>query len=150
MNGAPDEQNTSYPIPAVGETIVAEAKANPVRDKSFAFALEVIKINRALVEAGEYEISRQLMRSGTAVGAIVEEAIGAESRRDFLHKMSMAHKEARETHYWLRLLKASDLIQGFDLSDHSSPASELVSLLTAITRTVKENPSEPTKNFDVD
>ncbi len=150
MNGAPDERNTSYPIPAVGETIVAEAKDNPVRDKSFAFALEVIKINRALVEAREYEISRQLMRSGTAIGAIVEEAIGAESRRDFLHKMSMAHKEARETHYWLRLLKASDLIQGFDLSGHLSAASELVSLLTAITRTVKENPSEPTKNCDVE
>jgi four helix bundle protein len=78
------------------------------------------------------------VRSGTAIGAIVEEAIGAESRRDFLHKMSMAHKEARETHYWFRLLDASGLLQGFDLSAHLSAADELISLLTAITRTVKE------------
>jgi four helix bundle protein len=78
------------------------------------------------------------MRSGTAIGALVEEAIGAESRKDFLHKMSIAHKEAREVHYWLRLLDASDLVRGVDLSDHLATADELISLLVAITRTVKE------------
>ena len=142
MDDAADDRNSSYPLPATEKMIVAEAKANPVRDKSFAFALEVIKVHRALVDSHEYEISRQLVRSGTAVGAIVEEAMGAESRRDFLHKMSMAHKEAREAHYWLRLLDASDLVRDFDLSGHIAAANELISLLTAITRTVKENPTE--------
>jgi len=123
-------------------SFVSEAKENPVRDKSFIFALEVIKLSRALVNGREYVISKQLMRSGTAVGAIVEEAIGAESRRDFLHKMSMAHKEARETHYWLRLLDASDLIGDLELSSHLAAADELISLLVAITRTVKENPTD--------
>jgi four helix bundle protein len=142
MDGAANDQNTPYPLPAMDASFVAEAKANPVRDKSFIFALDVIKLHRALIDEREYVISRQLMRSGTAIGAIVEEAIGAESRRDFLHKMSMAHKEARETHYWLRLLDASDLVRGFDLSNNLAAADELISLLTAITRTVKETPAE--------
>ncbi len=141
MDNASDEQGSSYPLPAIGDSFVADPAANPVRDKSFIFALEVVKLYRALVNEREYVISKQLMRSGTAIGAIVEEAIGAESRRDFLHKMSMAHKEARETHYWLRLLDASDLIRDFDLSNHLAAADELVSLLVAITRTVKENPA---------
>ena len=142
MDGASDDQNTRYPLPAMDASFVSEAKANPVRDKSFIFALEVIKLSRALVNGREYVISKQLMRSGTAIGAIVEEAIGAESRRDFLHKMSMAHKEARETHYWLRLLDASNLIRDFDLSDYLAVADELIRLLVAITRTVKERPAE--------
>jgi len=128
-------------VPAIEGLFVSEPAANPVRDKSFIFALDVIKLYRALVNEREYVISKQLMRSGTAIGAIIKEAIGAESRRDFLHKMSMAHKEARETHCWLRLLDASDLIRDFDLSDYLAAADELISLLVAITRTVKENPT---------
>ena len=141
MGGASDDHGSSYPLPAIEGPFVAEPTANPVRDKSFIFALEVIKLYRALVNEREYVISKQLMRSGTAIGAIIEEAIGAESRRDFLHKMSMAHKEARETHYWIRLLDASDLIRDFDLSDYLEAADELIRLLVAITRTVKENPA---------
>ena len=141
MDDAHDDQGASYPVPAIEGLFVSEPTANPVRDKSFIFALEVIKLYRALVDEREYVISKQLMRSGTAIGAIVEEAIGAESRRDFLHKMSMAHKEARETHYWIRLLDASDLIRDFDLSDYLEAADELIRLLVAITRTVKEAPS---------
>jgi len=142
MDDAPNDRSSSYPLPAIEGSFVAEAKANPVRDKSFIFALEVIKLHRALIGIHEYVISKQLMRSGTAVGAIVEEAIGAESRRDFLHKMSMAHKEAREVHYWLRLLDASELLPDVELSEYLAAADELISLLVAITRTVKENPAE--------
>jgi four helix bundle protein len=141
MDGASKNQDPSYPSPAIEDSFVAEPAANPVRDKSFAFALDVITLYRALVDEREYVISKQLMRSGTAIGAIVEEAIGAESRRDLLHKMSMAHKEARETHYWLRLLDASDLIRDFDLSSYLAAADELISLLVAIPRTIKETPS---------
>ncbi len=139
MNDAPNNFEDSYPLPAIDAGIVSEKDSNPVRDKSFAFALEVIELNRALVNEREYVISKQLMRSGTAVGAIVEEAIGAESRKDFLHKMSIAHKEAREVLYWLRLLDASPFLQGVDLVGPINRANELVSLLNAITRTVKNS-----------
>jgi four helix bundle protein len=141
MDDASDDHGSSYPLPAIEGSFVAEPTANPVRDKSFIFALDVIKLSRSLVSEHEYVISKQLMRSGTAIGAIVEEAIGAESRRDFLHKMSMAHKEAREAHYWLRLLDASELVRDFDLSGYLVAADELISLLVAITRTVKEKPA---------
>jgi len=138
MADAPDDHLISYPLPAIENGAVSDARNNPVRDKSFDFALEIINLYRALVGEREYVISKQLMRSGTAIGALVEEAIGAESRKDFLHKMSIAHKEAREVHYWLRLLDASDLVRGIDLSDYLATADELISLLVAITRTVKE------------
>jgi len=137
MVGAGNDGDGVYAMPAPDGLSVSEAQRNPVREKSFEFALEIILLNRALIQEREFVISKQLMRSGTAVGAIVEEAIGAESKRDFLHKMSMAHKEAREAHYWLRLLDASELLSGTDLTGPISRANELVSLLTAITRTVK-------------
>jgi four helix bundle protein len=138
MADAPSDVDQLYPTPAVEEWFVGEAKPNPVREKSFDFALEIIKISRVLVRDNEYVISKQLMRSGTAIGALIEEAIGAESRRDFLHKMSMAHKEAREAHNWLRLLDASDLLPEENLADNITNVDELARLLTAITRSVKE------------
>ena len=137
--GAFDESDDKYTTPTIEEWMVGEAQPNPLREKSFEFALEIIELNRALVLEHEYVISKQLMRSGTAVGAIVEEAIGAESRRDFLHKMSMAHKEAREVHYWLRLLDASAFLSKTDMAGPINRADELVRLLTAITRTVKKS-----------
>ena len=139
MDDAQDEFDDFYGLPAIEALFVGENKSNPVREKAFHFALEIIKIARALGNNNEYVISKQLVRSGTAVGAIVEEAIGAESRRDFLHKMSMAHKEAREAHYWLRLLAASALVPEIDLNEPIGHADELVRLLTAITRTVKKS-----------
>jgi four helix bundle protein len=137
MADAPSDLDQLYPTPAIERWFVGEAKPNPVREKSFDFALEIIKLSRVLVEDKEYVISKQLMRSGTAIGALIEEAIGAESRRDFLHKMSVAHKEAREAHYWLRLLDASHLLPEENLADNIAKVDELVRLLTAITRSVK-------------
>ena len=142
MADAPSDLNQLYPTPAVEKWSVGEAKPNPVREKSFDFALKIIKLSRVLVNDKEYVISKQLMRSGTAIGALVEEAIGAESRRDFLHKMSVAHKEAREAHYWLRLLDASDLLPEENLADNIADVDELVRLLTAITRSVKETKAQ--------
>jgi len=139
MTNAANDEGRSYPLPAEGEVVVSEAQSNPIRDKSFEFAVEIISLYRGMTKLGEFIVSKQLMRSGTAVGALVEEGIAAESRRDFLHKMSLAHKEARETHYWLRLLVASDLIPRLDLSQYLADADELVSLLTAITRSVKNS-----------
>jgi four helix bundle protein len=138
MSDAPSDIESSYPLPAIEEFFVSEAGSNPVRDKSFDFALKIIEISRTLENQKDYVISRQLMRSGTAIGALVEEAVGAESRKDFLHKMSVAHKEARETHYWLRLLAASNLLPDMNLTSALADADELVRLLTAITKSVKE------------
>ena len=76
-----------------------------IQGKSFEFALSVIQLYQGLQAEREYVISKQLLRSGTSVGANVEEATAAQSRRDFLSKMSIASKEARETRYWLRLLQ---------------------------------------------
>jgi four helix bundle protein len=80
---------------------------NVIQQKSFAFAIRVVNIYRFLVEEKqEYTLSKQLVRSGTSIGANVEEALGGVSDKDFLHKLSIAYKEARETIYWLRLLQA--------------------------------------------
>ncbi len=90
--------------------MLPKGSENPIREKSYQFALAVIKLYRRVQEQREYVISKQLLRSGTSIGANVEEAIAAESRRDFVHKMALASKEARETVYWLRLLSDSDLV----------------------------------------
>ena len=93
------------------EGAVSEPKENPIKEKSFAFALKIIKLCQQLQDQHEYVISKQLLRSGTSIGANIEEATAAESRADFIHKMKIAMKEARETHYWLRLIDQSALIE---------------------------------------
>lgn len=91
---------------------MAEGKReNVVCDKSYAFALRVIKVYKFLTfERKEFVLSKQLLRSGTSIGANVEEAIAASSKADFVHKLNIAAKEARETTYWLRLLKDSEYL----------------------------------------
>jgi four helix bundle protein len=79
-------------------------KDNVIRDKSYAFALRVVKLYQFLInEKKEFVLSRQILRSGTSIGANVEEAIGGQSGRDFQSKIAIAYKEARETHYWIRI-----------------------------------------------
>ena len=121
---------------------VAEASPNPIRDKSFDFALATIDLYKRLQADREFVISKQLLRSGTSVGANVEEATAAESRRDFIHKMSLASKEARESMYWLRLLSRCDLVHGLDVSTELALAHELVRLLTSIVKSASRS-SEP-------
>jgi four helix bundle protein len=109
-------------------------KESPIQQKSFAFSLVIIKLYRELVENKEYIISKQLLRSGTSIGANVEEATAAQSRRDFLSKLSIASKEARETKYWLRLLAESDLVT-LEVSNEIALVDELIRILTAIVKT---------------
>jgi four helix bundle protein len=86
-------------------------KSNVIQDKSYLFALKIIKTFRYLSqEKREFVLSKQLLRSGTSIGANVEEAIGGQSKRDFLSKISISYKEARETHYWIRLLSDSEYL----------------------------------------
>ncbi|MFP4096075.1 MAG: four helix bundle protein [Cyclobacteriaceae bacterium] len=84
---------------------------NPVQDKSFAFAVRIVRLYQHLTqEKKEFVLSRQLLRSGTGIGANVEEGVGGFTRKDFRAKLSIAYKEARETKYWLRLLKETGYI----------------------------------------
>jgi len=108
---------------------------NPVREKSYAFALRVIGLARRLRQQKEYELAGQLLRAGTSIGANVEEAQAAHSRPDFVAKMSIAAKEARETHYWLRLLRDSKTGPPDEVAYMLQDANELIRLLTAIVKT---------------
>jgi len=113
--------------------------ASLVQQKSFTFALKIIKLYTKLQEHREYVISRQLLRSGTSIGANVTEATAGQSRRDFLAKMSIASKEARETKYWLQLLDESDLAP-VDVSEELRDVEELIRILTSIVKTTSEHP----------
>ena len=109
-----------------------------MQQKSFAFALSVIALYRELQHQHEYVLSKQLLRSGTSIGANVEEATVAQSRKDFVAKMSIASKEARETRYWLRLLKLSDLVS-VDVTPQLQQVDELIRMLTSIVKTASES-----------
>ena len=113
---------------------------NVLKEKSFAFALRIIKLYKYLAnEKKEYVIAKQVLRSGTSVGALIEEANQAESKADFIHKLSIANKEANETHYWLRLLKESEYISDKQFQHLIIDNEELMKLLTSSIKTSKQN-----------
>jgi four helix bundle protein len=109
-----------------------------IQQKSFAFALEIVLLYRKLISQREYVLSKQLLESGTSIGANVEEATAGASRKDFRAKMSIALKEARETRYWLRLLQESDLAV-VDVANELTHVQELIRILTSIVKTIDEN-----------
>jgi four helix bundle protein len=109
-----------------------------IREKSFPFALEIIEVFQKLREGHEYVLSKQLLRSGTSIGANVEEALAGQSRKDFIAKMAVASKEARETRYWLALLKESRLAK-IELNPALKSVDELIRILTSIVKTTAEN-----------
>ncbi len=113
-------------------------KENILQTKSFDFALQIIQLYRKLQDEREYVLSKQLLRSGTSIGANIEEACAGQSRKDFLSKMSIASKEARETKYWLRLLQASK-IADVNVSNELALVDELIRILTSIVKTTSEN-----------
>lgn len=85
---------------------------NAIQEKSFAFAIRIVNLYKYLTTTkNEYVISKQLLRSGTSIGANIEESIGGQSQSDFLHKISIAYKEARESMYWIKLLQATDYLK---------------------------------------
>jgi len=110
-------------------------KSSIVREKSYAFALRTITLAKWLKKQKEFEIAGQILRSGTAIGSNVEEALAGVSRADFIAKMSIASKEARETHYWLRLLRDSKTVPGSRIDSLQNESLELIRILTAIVKT---------------
>lgn len=112
-------------------------KENVIVDKSFAFSIRVVKLYQYLTrEKKEYVLSKQLLRCGTSIGANVNEAQAAQSKKDFIAKMSISSKEARESRYWIQLLIATDYL---DINDKHTKSLldnivELIKLLTSITK----------------
>jgi len=110
-------------------------KTSIIKDKSYAFALRIIALARWLREAKQFELASQVMRAGTGIGANVEEAQAGVSRADFVAKMGIASREARETNYWLRLLRDSKTVPVTRITPLIDESLELVRILTAIVKT---------------
>lgn len=115
-----------------------EGKENIILEKTFKFSLDIINVYQQLTKEHEYIISKQLLKSGTSVGANVNESTAAQTKADFITKMAIASKVARETKYWLRLLKESKLVH-VDLSSLLKEIDEIISILTAIVKTAQKN-----------
>ncbi len=112
---------------------------DPLKGQSYRFALRIVKLCRWLqVECSEYVLSKQLLRSGTAIGALVHEAEFAQSKSDFLNKLSVALKEANETKYWLHLLYDSEFINDKMFQSIHPDIQSLLKLLVSSTKTLKE------------
>jgi|SRR5690554_801269 len=115
-------------------------RQNPVLEKSFAFAVRIVKLSKHLaIEHKEYVLSKQLLRSGTSIGANINEAQAAQSKADFIAKMSIASKEARETQYWINLLIETDYLnkQQPTVKSLQEQSYELTKLLTSIIKTAQ-------------
>lgn len=111
---------------------------NIIQEKSFKFAERIVKLYRHLIEKQkEYILSKQLLRSGTSIGANVEEAIGGVSNKDFVNKLSTAYKESRETRYWLKLLRSGSFISDKVFESFYNDAEELSKILASIIVTIK-------------
>ena len=111
---------------------------NVVQEKSFAFAIRIVNLHRFLSsEKKEYVLSKQLLRSGTAIGALVREAEHAESKAAFVHKLAIALKEANETEYWIVLLRETNYLTMSESESILSATTELLKLLTSIIKSTK-------------
>jgi four helix bundle protein len=113
-------------------------KDNIVKSKSFDFAVRIVRLYQYLcADRKEYILSKQLLRSGTSIGAMVREAEHAESKQDFIHKLSIAQKEANEVVYWLELLKATDYLNEKEFDNINIDAIAILKLVTSILKTTK-------------
>ena len=114
-------------------------KANPILEKSMDFAVKIVKLYKYLIkEHAEYVLSKQLLRSGTSIGANVSEAVYAQSRADFLSKMYIALKEANESAYWIELLKRTNYLTDKQSKSILDNCGELIKILSSITKTIKD------------
>jgi len=113
---------------------------SPLREKSYKFAVEIVKLCQKLVrEEKEFVLSRQLLKSGTAIGALIREAEFASSKPDFINKLTVSLKEANETEYWLMLLNDTGYFNPLDFDSYSASCRELIKMLTSSVNTAKLN-----------
>jgi four helix bundle protein len=111
---------------------------NKILNLTFDFSIQIIGLYKLLVQQNEYVISKQLLRSATSIGANVEEANAAQTKKDFIMKMSIASKEARESKYWLRLLDKSQMVKA-DYSVYLTSVEHIINILTKIVKTSQES-----------
>ncbi|SHM68219.1 four helix bundle protein [Flavobacterium chilense] len=112
-------------------------KKNIIKEKSFAFAIDIVNLYKVLIEKKEFVLSRQVVRSGTSIGANVRESEHAQSKADFIHKLSISLKEANETEYWLDLLYETKYLSDIEFQSIKPKIIELLRLLTSILKTSK-------------
>jgi four helix bundle protein len=116
------------------------AKESVLKEKSYAFAIRVINLAKFLrEEKKEFILSKQIVRCGTSVGANIEEASGAQSNNDFIAKLHISLKEAKETHYWVRLLRDTEYISKEQAQSLIDDIDEIITILTKSLKTVKSN-----------
>ena len=116
-----------------------EKKDNIIVTKSFAFAVRIVKFYRLLYERKEFVIAKQILRSGTSVGANIREAHNAATKKDFVYKLTISQKETDETKYWLELLFKSEIITEKEFTSLHNDASELLKILKSIIITARKN-----------
>lgn len=116
-------------------------KPNPIREKSYSFAIDVVIFCKEILikQKKEYVISKQLIKSGTSIGANVEEAINAPSKKDFVNKLSIALKESYESRYWIFLLRDTHYVDAKEVQVLLEQMKEIIALLTAIIKTSRES-----------
>jgi len=113
-------------------------KKSIIQEKSFEFSLIIIKLYQKMIDQNEYVLSKQLLRSGTSIGANIEVATAGISKKDFIAKMSISSKEARETRYWLKLIDKSNLVE-IDVNEELKLVEDLINILTSIVKTAQKN-----------
>ena len=115
-------------------------KENVIQKKSYDFAIRIVNLYKYLIkDRKEFILSKQILRSGTSIGANIEESIGGCSKKDFALKLSISYKEARETHYWIRILKDTGYIDNEQANSLLEDCDELLKIIGAIQRTIKNN-----------
>jgi len=115
-------------------------KDNVIQIKSYNFAVRIVKLYKHLSqEKKEFVLSKQLLRSGTSIGANIEEAIGGQSRKDFFAKLTIAYKEARESHYWIRLLKDTDFLSNKESKSLITDIEEILKIIGSIQKTIRNS-----------
>lgn len=113
-------------------------KENKIKSKSFSFAVRIVKLYQYLKnEKNEFVISKQLLKSGTSIGALIRESEHSESKSDFIHKLAIAQKETNESLYWLELLFSTDIISKEQFESINNDAVEIIKILTAIIKSTK-------------
>ena len=113
-------------------------KENIIQEKSFQFAIRIVNLYKYLISnKKEYVLSKQILRSGTSIGANIEESIGGRSDKEFLFKLELSYKEARETIYWLKLLKETNFISNIEFENIHLEAQEICKILAKIIITLK-------------
>ena len=115
-------------------------KDNIIQEKSYDFAVRTVNLYKHLSqERKEFVLSKQLLRSGTSIGANIEEAIGGQSRKDFYAKLTIAYKEARETHYWIRLLKDTGFLSKDTAQSFLNDTEEMLKIIGSIQKTIRNS-----------